>query len=102
MIRLAILAPTPALRSGLRTLLAADERIQVLAEAAAPAALDDLGALDVLLVAGESYSLESLRSALESTEAPPALLLLSEETSRYPNSQGNVLIRLSDSKRSTS
>jgi DNA-binding NarL/FixJ family response regulator len=81
MIRLAILAPTPALRSGLRTLLAADERIQVLAEAAAPADLDDLGALDVLLVAGENYSLESLRAALESAEAPPALLLLSEETS---------------------
>ena len=80
MIRLAILAPTPALRSGLRSLLAADERIQVLAEAAAPGDLDDLGALDVLLVAGEDSSLGALRSALENAEAPPALLLLSEET----------------------
>lgn len=80
MIRLAILAPTPALRSGLRALLAADERVQVLVEAAAPGELEDLGALDVLLVAGEDYSLEALRVALENAEAPPALLLLSEET----------------------
>ncbi len=80
MIRVALLAPTPALRSGLRALLAADERIEVLVEAAAPRDLDDLGALDVLLVAGENYSLEALRAALENAEAPPALLLLSEET----------------------
>jgi DNA-binding NarL/FixJ family response regulator len=80
MIRVALLAPTPALRSGLRALLAADERIQVLAEAAAPGDLEDLGALDVLLVAGEDYSLEALRFTLENAEAPPALLLLSAET----------------------
>jgi len=79
MIRLAILAPTPALRSGLRALLAADERIEVLAEAASLNDLQDLGALDVLLVAGEDYSLEALRAPLENAEAPPALLLLSEE-----------------------
>lgn len=80
MIRLAILAPTPALRSGLRAMLAPDERIQVLAEAATPGNLEELSALDVLIIAGEGYSLEALRPALENAEAPPALLLLSEET----------------------
>lgn len=81
MIRLAILAPTPALRSGLRSLLSADERIEVLVEVSSVADLQDLGALDVLLVAGDMHSLESLRAPLENAEAPPALLLLSEETS---------------------
>ena len=80
MIRLAILAPTPALRSGLRALLAADERIEVLAEAAVLGDLEDLGTLDVLLIAGEGYSPEALRAALQNAEAPPALLLLSEES----------------------
>ncbi|MEX1247391.1 MAG: response regulator transcription factor [Anaerolineales bacterium] len=79
MIRLAILAPTPALRSGLRALLSADERIEVLAEAATIGELQELDGLDVLLVAGDEYSLEILRSALEEAEAPPALLLLSED-----------------------
>ena len=79
MIRLAILAPTPALRSGLRALLSADERIEVLAEAATIGELQELDGLDVLLVAGDEYSLEILRSALEEAEAPPTLLLLSED-----------------------
>ena len=79
MIRLAILARTPALRSGLRALLSADERIEVLAEAATIGELQELDGLDVLLVAGDEYSLEVLRSALEDSGAPPAMLLISED-----------------------
>lgn len=76
--RLAILARTPALRSGLRALLGADERVEVLGEAAAISELEELDGLDVLLVAGD-FSLEALRSTLEDAAAPPALLLLSED-----------------------
>lgn len=79
MIRLAILAPTPALRSGLRALLAADERVEVIAEAASSGKLEELDGLDVLLVAGLEFSPEAFRFNLEQTASPPALLLLSEE-----------------------
>lgn len=77
-IRLAILAPTPALRSGLRALLAADERIEVISEAAAISDLEELDGLDVILIAGTEISPESLRSELEQSDSPPALLLLAD------------------------
>ena len=79
MIRLLLLAPTPALRSGLRALLAADERLEIVAEADALDEHDDLAAVDVLVVAGDTYALEALRAHLERVEPPPALVLLSEE-----------------------
>jgi DNA-binding NarL/FixJ family response regulator len=78
MIRLAILAPTPALRTGLRALLAGDERIEVTAEAAVISELD-LDGLDVLLVAGPEIFPDSLRLSLEQLASPPALLLLSDD-----------------------
>ena len=78
MIRLAILAPTPALRTGLRALLAGDERIEVIAEAAVISELE-LDGLDVLLVAGSEISPDSLRMSLEQVASPPALLLLSDD-----------------------
>jgi DNA-binding NarL/FixJ family response regulator len=78
MIRLAILAPTPALRTGLRALLAGDERIEVVAEAAVISELD-LDGLDVLLVAGSEIFPDSLRSNLEQLASPPALLSLSDD-----------------------
>jgi DNA-binding NarL/FixJ family response regulator len=79
MIRLIILAPTPALRSGLRALLAGDERVEVVAEAASLNEIDELDGLDVILVAGAEIPLEIFRSHLEQSDSPPALLILSDE-----------------------
>ena len=47
-IRLAILAPTPALRTGLRALLAGDERVEVVGEGSSLSDLDELDGLDLL------------------------------------------------------
>lgn len=79
MIRLFLLAPTPALRSGLRAMLGADERMEVVAEAGSLDELSDLAAVDVLVMAGDAYALNDLRAPLENAEPPPALVLLSEE-----------------------
>jgi DNA-binding NarL/FixJ family response regulator len=78
MIRISILAPTPALRTGLCALLAGDERIEVIAEAAVISELE-LDGLDVLLVAGSETFPDSLRANLERVASPPALLLLSDD-----------------------
>ncbi len=78
MIRVAVLSPSPALRSGLHTLLSAEERIEVLAEAASLADLQEIGGLDVLLIADAEFSASALRTALVDAEPPPAILLLSE------------------------
>lgn len=84
MIRVAILSLSPALRSGLRALLSAEERIEVLAEAASLADLQEVDGLDVLLIADAEISAAALRAALAEAEPPPAILLLSEraETAR--------------------
>lgn len=79
MIRLTILAPTPALRSGLRALLAVDERIEVVAEGASLGEIEELDGLDVILAASSDISLGTLRSNLEQSDSPPALLILSDE-----------------------
>ena len=79
-IRLAILAPTPALRSGLRALLSADERIEVTAEGASFGEIEDLDGLDVVLIAGPGISPEAWRIELEKIKSPPGLLLLSDES----------------------
>lgn len=79
MIRLAILASTPALRSGLRALLAADERVEIVAEGVSAADLDELDGLDVILVANPEVSLDALRANLQQSDSPPALLILSDE-----------------------
>lgn len=77
MIRLAILAPTPALRSGLRALLASDDLIEIHGETTSVADLE-LETLDVVLAAGE-LTPELLRSALSGVDSPPALLLLTDD-----------------------
>jgi DNA-binding NarL/FixJ family response regulator len=62
MTRVLIAAPTPALRAGLRTLLAAAD-IQIVGEAARLAALEaDLSAVDVILVAGEELLDDAART----------------------------------------
>jgi DNA-binding NarL/FixJ family response regulator len=81
-IRLAILAAIPALRSGLRTMLAGGEHIEVLVEAASLAELlegFELGDFDVLLVAGDEQALAGLPAALAAESLPPAVLLLNEQ-----------------------
>jgi DNA-binding NarL/FixJ family response regulator len=80
MIRTVIFAPTPALRSGLRALLNADEDIEVLAEGASLAELQDLDGVDVLIMAADDIPTQELRRVLAEAEPPPALLLLSEDT----------------------
>jgi DNA-binding NarL/FixJ family response regulator len=77
MIRLILFAPTPALRTGLRALLASDERIEVLGESASVADLE-LDTADVILAAGD-LNFEVLRTMLEATDAPPAVLLLTDD-----------------------
>ena len=72
-IRVAILAPTLAVRVGLRTLLSADEGIDLIAESADFAGLaDDIEEVDVIILQGDSI--------LEGTEflqeAEPQLALL--------------------------
>jgi DNA-binding NarL/FixJ family response regulator len=79
MIRTVILASTPALRSGLRALLSADEDIEVLAEGASITELQDLDGVDVLIIASDHIPTQELRRVLAEAEPPPALLLLSEE-----------------------
>ena len=79
MIHVLILAPTPALRSGLRALLSGEENIEVLAEAASISELHELDGLDVLLMADEDIMFEALRDVLEKAEPPPAILLLNEQ-----------------------
>lgn len=76
--QVAILAAAPALRSGLRALLAEESRIKVAAEAATLAGLLEQDAeLDVVLLA-EGLPLAELAEALQASDEPPAVLLLSE------------------------
>lgn len=78
-IQVAILAPTPALRSGLRALLAAGEDIHIFAEAAVAGQLSLVDDLDVLVLAGAENALPDLRPWLEELDTPAGLVLLSEE-----------------------
>ncbi|MGH2581991.1 MAG: helix-turn-helix domain-containing protein [Anaerolineales bacterium] len=79
MIHIAVLAPTPALRSGLRAMLAGREHFEIVAEAASVSDLGELDGLDVLLIADESLRIENIKAIFENTEPPPAVLLLSEQ-----------------------
>ena len=76
-IRIVIIAPTPALRAGLRALLDAPD-LEVVDEAAAPSqALLDTAQVDVVLL-GEAGLLSELRYML-SDDAQLAILLLSDD-----------------------
>jgi DNA-binding NarL/FixJ family response regulator len=78
-IRVLILAPTPALRSGLRALLGAEEAIEVVGEAAGAEMLDEFSGLEVIVLAGDELPADEWVAAFGEAEPPPALLLLSEE-----------------------
>jgi len=74
-VRVAIVAQALAVRLGLRALLQASERIEVIGEAASlPLVETDLRQVDVLLVAGS----DALLQALAELQPPPAVLLLAD------------------------
>lgn len=80
MIRVVILAPTLAVRAGLRTLLTADEHIEVVAEASD---LSELEALppetDILVTLAEAAARPDLERLTLQADPAPAVLLLSDE-----------------------
>jgi DNA-binding NarL/FixJ family response regulator len=75
-----ILAPTLAVRAGLRTLLTADEQLEVVAEASA---LSELEALppetDILVTLAEATTRPDLEALTRQVDPAPAVLLLSDE-----------------------
>ena len=78
LIQIAILAPTLAVRVGLRTLLGASGSIRIVAETADPAALQDTEwDVDVLILQGQE-SLEDLES-LWNSETKLGLLWISDD-----------------------
>jgi DNA-binding NarL/FixJ family response regulator len=79
MIQVAILAPTLAVRVGLRTLLGASDSIQIVMEAADPADLGDTWwDLDVVILQGQE-SLDALIPYLRH-ETQPAFLWISDDS----------------------
>jgi len=77
-LQIAILAPTLAVRIGLRTLLRASDSIRIVAETADPTALKDLeGEVDVLLLQGQG-TLDELESIVN-VEIKPGLLWVSDD-----------------------
>jgi len=92
-IKVAVAAPSPALRAGLRALLAADPEVDVVGEAATLSAASRIEPpVDVLVVAGSAadsmVDIPETRGVRISTDStPPALLLLvgdQPESSRAP------------------
>jgi len=79
LIQAAILAPTLAVRVGLRTLLDVNQSIRILAETANPTELEDVWRdLDVLVLQGQE-SLEGLEALLRSSETQPGFLWISDD-----------------------
>lgn len=79
LIQAAILAPTLAVRVGLRTLLDVNQSIRILAETANPTELEDVWRdLDVLVLQGQE-SLEGLETLLRSSETQPGFLWISDD-----------------------
>jgi DNA-binding NarL/FixJ family response regulator len=80
MIRVYIIAPTPAMRVGLRTILATGE-MQVVGEASTPTEfITELAGIDVVVVA-EQELLESLHRTV-AERSTPALVVLSNNNNR--------------------
>jgi DNA-binding NarL/FixJ family response regulator len=77
MIHVALVAPAPALRAGLRALLSGDESLQIVAEAAALAEAAPLPAeVDVLILALPETATADLELALRSIEHGAVLFLV--------------------------
>ena len=79
LIQAAILAPTLAVRVGLRTLLDVNQSIRIVAETANPTELEDVWRdLDVLVLQGQE-SLEGLDTLLRSSETQPGFLWINDD-----------------------
>ena len=79
LIQAAILAPTLAVRVGLRTLLDVNQSIRIVAETANPTELEDVWRdLDVLVLQGQE-SLEGLETLLRSSETQPGFLWINDD-----------------------
>jgi NarL family two-component system response regulator YdfI len=80
LIRVVILAPTLAVRAGLRTLLTADEHIEVVAEASDLSELERLPPeTDILVALAEAAARPDLERVTRQADPAPAVLLLSDE-----------------------
>jgi NarL family two-component system response regulator YdfI len=80
LIRVVILAPTLAVRAGLRTLLTADEHVEVAAEASDLSELDRLPPeTDILVTLAEAAARPDLERLTLQVDPAPAVLLLSDE-----------------------
>jgi DNA-binding NarL/FixJ family response regulator len=78
MVRIVIVAPTLAVRAGLRALLAAEGKMEVIAEASRLSDLNPVPPeLDVFVLAA-GFEMDELRQALSSGEAAGVLLLIEE------------------------
>ena len=86
MIRVVLLAPALALRAGLRALLAGDDEIEVVAEAAAFTDLETQGGAlippdtDILLADPDVVEIPALAQFLSGVDSSPALLLLTDDS----------------------
>ena len=79
LIQAAILAPTLAVRVGLRTLLGVNQSIRIIAETAEPGSLENVWLdLDVVILQDQE-SLEGLHSLLRASESPPGILWISDD-----------------------
>jgi NarL family two-component system response regulator YdfI len=80
LIRVVILAPTLAVRAGLRTLLTTDEHIEVVAEASDLSELETLPPeTDILVTLAEAATRPDLERLTRQADPAPAVLLLSDE-----------------------
>lgn len=80
-VRVAVIAPGLAVRTGLRALLTLDPAIEVLGEAAYLPELEVLPAgLDVLVIAGRADSITGWAAHLPADPLPAILLLLEDES----------------------
>jgi DNA-binding NarL/FixJ family response regulator len=79
-VRVVVVAPALAWRTGIRALLNVDERIQVIGEAASLSELElALSKFDVLVLAGSAKRLDELGAVLQGRELLSVLLLLEDE-----------------------
>ena len=94
MIRAVVVAPSLAMRAGLRALLGADEAFEVIAEAGSLAELVALPAgTDILISVAEGVEAGELRRVLWTAETAALLLLIEEEQGAVqllPGLQGRI------------
>ena len=92
MIRILILAPTLAVRAGLRALLSEDQRLEVAAEAATLAELEGLPPeIDVIVSVAGAAAIQDLEDYTLGLDPAPALLLLTDDPQDAQELPGMIL-----------